>query len=170
MRLDRGRSSHLRRQIRDWPRSTNAAPTRPGPIDHHPAAVSAKDQRRPANASAPCKRTSCFTERRSTASWPSCQRVPTAAPPSAAGRPFRGGKQITLLPKRIALPVFASDAIILGGVRPEEIPAGVVRRRSFGLLDGAPGRCRRGVSDAGCRCVVSTECARVSVWRWRLRW
>ncbi len=45
-------------------------------------------------------------------------KLSTATRRLVLGRPFRSDKlSHTLLPKRIALPVFASDALVVGGLR-----------------------------------------------------
>lgn len=78
-------------------------------------------------------------------------KLSTAARRLLIGRPFRSDRlSHTLLPKRIALPVFASDAMSSIAYAPEEIFL-VLGGRPGGLFDGAvdrPGG-RRGSARGG---------------------
>ena len=103
-------------------------------------------------------------------SWLSC---PSFRPPpggwSSAGRSAATGFPTRCLPKRIALPVFASDALSSVAYAPEEIflvlsVAGPVR-----VLDGAVDRAGRRGGDADRDRQLPAERARIPVGRWRLR-
>ena len=113
------------------------------------------------------------TDQRRTARWPYPSVV--ANPTSVlkrllVGRPFRSDRlQHTLLPKRIALPVFASDALSSVAYAPDEILLTLSIAGAGGVLLLAVGRAgrRRGDADGGRE--LPAERARVPVRRRRLR-
>ena len=100
----------------------------------------------------------------------SVSKLTTATKRLLVGRPFRSDRLAhTLLPKRIALPVFASDALSSVAYAPQEIFADAVRGRAGRLrlraVDrraGRPGHGRRGA-------VLPAERARLPQRRRRLR-
>ena len=72
-------------------------------------------------------------------------KLSTAAKRLLLGRPFRSDRLAhTLLPKRIALPVFASDALSSVAYAPEEIFLVLSVAGPGGLHDGAVDRAGRG--------------------------
>src|SRR5665647_2735184 len=94
----------------EWPRSSNdcarVAPTRPQPM----------------MTKCTCRDATGFWERVAGLTWAPVSDIAAAAKRLLLGRPFRTDRLgHTLLPKRIALPVFASDALSSVAYAPDEI-------------------------------------------------
>ena len=97
-------------------------------------------------------------------------KLTTATKRLLVGRPFRSDRLAhTLLPKRIALPVFASDALSSVAYAPREIFATLsvagLAAYAYAPVDRRSGR----PGDDRGRAVLPAERARLSQWRRRLR-
>lgn len=97
-------------------------------------------------------------------------KLSTAARRLLIGRPFRSDKLAhTLVPKRIALPVFASDALSSVAYAPEEIFLVLSVACPGSVLDGPVDRVGGGGGDAHRDRELPAERPRLPVGWWRLR-